>query len=264
MSEVESPPAGAISKERRFGVAISSALILGGGWWAAAEMTEAKGTDTLEYPVSGASVVVDARDADVEVRSGDVSQITVTRKTERNVFSSDPEEKYEGGRLELRKTGCGFLSFGTCDTNYLIVVPREVAVRAESSSGDLTAAELLKGVDLRTTSGSIEVRSVGGDVQLKTSSGGVEGQELADGRYVIEVSSGDIDLRFRQPPASVDAESSSGDVSIEVPAGDQAYAVDADTSSGDTESQLKQDPCAERKIRAKSSSGDVLLEYADN
>jgi hypothetical protein len=264
MSEVDSRPAGTVSNERRFGVAISLALILGGGWWAAAELTEAKGTDKLEYPVFGTSLLVDARDADVEIRTGDVSQITVTRKTARNVFSSDPVEKYEGGKLELRKTGCGFLSFGTCDTDYLIVVPRELAVKAESSSGDLTAADLPKGVDLRTSSGGIEVTSVGGDVRLTTSSGGVEGQALADGRYEIVVSSGDIDLRFRQAPASVDAESSSGDVSIEVPADGEAYAVDADTSSGDTESKLNEDAAAERKIRAKTSSGDVKLEYAGN
>ena len=262
MSEVENRPVGTMGTERRFGVAISLALILGGGWWAAAELTGSTATERMAFPVQGSSLVLEASDADVEIRSGDVSRITVERKTERNVFSSEPIEKYEDGKLELQDTGCGFLSFGSCDTGYVVVVPQDLAVKAENTSGDLTVTDLSKGADLRTSSGGIEIRAVGGEVRLNTSSGGIEGQDLGDGRYAAEVSSGDIELEFRTAPASVDAESSSGDVAIRVP-GDDTYAVDAGTSSGDTESSLKQDPAAPRKIRAKTSSGDITLEYAD-
>ncbi len=60
------------------------------------------------------------------------------------MFGSDPKEEYEDGKLELRDTGCGFLSFG-CDTHYVLTVPKDVKVTLESSSGDLKVSGLAGG-----------------------------------------------------------------------------------------------------------------------
>lgn len=123
----------------------------------------------------------------------------------------------------MASRSCDRVGPGSADTDYLVVVPRDLAVRAESRSGDVKAADLPQGVELRSNSGSLELTSVGGEVRLKTSSGSVDGEKLGDGRYT----------------------------------------VDAGSSSGDSESSIKQDPAADRVIRARSSSGDVDLEYAD-
>ncbi|MFC0626623.1 DUF4097 family beta strand repeat-containing protein [Kribbella deserti] len=260
MSEIDSRPGSAMTSERRFGVAVSVALILGGGWWAVSQLTESEQTKQLEFPVSGTSLRIESSDNDLEIRSGDVSQITVSRKAERNLFSDDPEESYKDGVLELKDTGCGFLSIGGCDTEYVIVIPKNLALKVDNSSGEILAVGLSNGADLKTSSGQIELHGVSGEVKAQTSSGSIEGQALGEGQYRAKVSSGDVELEFAAAPSSVDAESSSGDVTIEVPGAD-VYAVEAETSSGETDNLLKQDPAATRKIRAKSSSGDVKLEY---
>ncbi|WP_328996476.1 DUF4097 domain-containing protein [Kribbella sp. NBC_01245] len=261
MSEVESRPGSSMTPERRIGVTVSVALILGGGWWAASQLTQSDETKQLEFPVSGTSLRVETSNNDIEIRTADVSKITVTRKAERNVFSDDPEENYEDGVLELKKTGCGFLSFGGCDTNYLIQIPKDLAVKVETSSGEILAIGLEKGADLKTSSGRIELHTVSGDITAESSSGDIEGQTLGEGQYRANSSSGEIGLEFARAPVSVDAETSSGEVKIELPGAD-TYAVDVKTNSGETDNRLKQDPAATRKIRAKSSSGDVKLQYA--
>jgi Putative adhesin len=260
MSDVQSRPASTMSTERRYGIAISVALILGGVYWALTGLTEDTKVSQDTYQVEGQALSIEARSAEVEVRSGDGSEIKIERQFERNVFGSDPKEKYEDGKLELRDTGCGFLSFG-CDTHYILTVPRDVKVTLESSSGDLKVSGLPAGADLKSSSGSIEVHSVGGALQMESSSGDLEAQDLTATTVSTQSSSGSVDLDFARPPQSVEAEASSGDVTIQIPSDTEAYKIDSETSSGDESATIRQDQSAARTITAKTSSGDVTIEY---
>lgn len=261
MSEVQSRPASTMSTERRYGIAISVALILGGVYWALTGLTEDTKVSQDAYAVEGQALTIEARSADVEVRSGDGSEIKIERQFERNVFGSDPKEKYEDGKLELRDTGCGFLSFG-CDTKYVLTVPKDVKVTLESSSGDLKVSGLQAGADLKSSSGNIEVHTIGGALQMESSSGDLEAQDLTATTVSTQSSSGSVDLDFVKAPQSVEAEASSGDVTIRIPReGTEGYKVDADTSSGDEASSILHDPASARTITAKTSSGDVTIEY---
>lgn len=260
MSEVQGRPASTMSTERRYGIAISVALILGGVYWALTGLTEDTKVSQDSFAVEGQALSVDARSADVEVRSGDGSEITVERKFERNVFGSDPKEKYENGKLELRDTDCGLLAFG-CETNYILTVPRDVKVTLEGSSGDLKVSGLQAGADLKSSSGSIEVHNVGGALTMESSSGDLEAQALKATTVSTNSSSGSVELDFVTQPQSVEAESSSGDVTIRIPSGTDAYKVDSDTSSGDEAMSIRSDPSAIRTIKAQTSSGDVTIEY---
>jgi DUF4097 and DUF4098 domain-containing protein YvlB len=76
-----------------------------------------------------------------------------------------------------------------------------------------------------------------------------------------ESSSGSVDLTFSTAPSSVDAKSSSGDVTVLLPSGDETYKVDTDTSSGDESARVKTDPSSVRTIKAETSSGDITVEY---
>ena len=261
MSEVQGRQAGTMSMERRYGIAISVALILGGGYWALAGLTEDTRTGQGSYPVQGGALTVQTGSADLELRSDDVREITVTKKFDRNVFGSEPSEKYSDGKLEIKDTGCGFLSFG-CATDYVVTVPKDVKVTIESTSGDLKASDLPAGASLKTSSGGIEVHAIGGDLSLKSSSGGVEAQDLTATSVTSQSSSGSVDLSFSGAPSSVQAESSSGDVTVRVPAGSETYKLETDTSSGDRSTEsLRTDPDSSRTIKAKTSSGDVTVEY---
>jgi hypothetical protein len=260
MSDVEGRPASTMSTERRYGIAISVALILGGVYWALTGLTEGTKSSQDSYPLQGDTLRIDGGSAEVEVRAGDGSDVKVERQFERNVFGSDPKEKYDNGKLELNDSGCGFLSFG-CKTSYILTVPENVQLTLKSSSGDIRVSGLTAGADLKSSSGSIEVQDVAGSLRLESSSGDLEAQDLRASTVSTESSSGSADLDFAVAPLSVDSKASSGDVSIRIPSGPESYKVDTDTSSGDESANVKVDPTSTRTIKAKTSSGDVTVEY---
>ncbi|NEA30964.1 DUF4097 family beta strand repeat-containing protein [Streptomyces sp. SID13031] len=260
MSDVEGRPAGTMSTERRYGIAISVALILGGVYWALTSLSEETKTSHQTYPVAGTALSIETSSTDLEVRSGDVKEITVDRKFERNALGSDPKDKYDDGKLEVRDTGCGFLSFG-CDTDYVVTVPRDLNVTIKSSSGDLSVTGLGGSTTLESSSGKIEVHDLSGNVTLESSSGDLEANGLTAGSVTSKSSSGSIELTFRTAPTTVDVETSSGDAAVLLPEGDETYKVDTDSKSGDESAEVKIDPAATRTIKVRSSSGDAVVEY---
>lgn len=261
MSDVQGRPAGTMSTERRYGIAISVALILGGVYWALTGLSDGNKTSQDNYPVQGDALRIEGSSAQVEVRAGDGTNIHIERQFERNMFGSDPKEQYDDGKLELKANGCGFLSFG-CKTLYIVTVPKEVALTLETSSGDVKVSGLTGGADLKSSSADLEVHDLGGTLTMESSSGDIEAHGLTATTVTTESSSGSAELDFAVAPQSVQAKASSGDVSIRIPSGDEAYKVDTDTSSGDESANVKIDPAATRTIKAKTSSGDVTVEYA--
>ncbi|WP_433017535.1 DUF4097 family beta strand repeat-containing protein [Kribbella sp. CA-294648] len=260
MSDVEGRPAGTMSPERRYGIAISVALILGGVYWALTSLTESTKTSYDVYPVVGSALTIETSSVDVAVEAKDVKEITVNRRVERNALGSDPKDDYDNGRLHIKDTGCGFLSFG-CDTDYVVTVPKDLAVTIKTSSGDLKVTELGGTTTLKSSSGKIEANAVSGDLSMDTSSGNLEAAGLSSSSVTGKTSSGNVDLEFRTAPLKVDAKSSSGDVTVLLPTGAETYRVDADTKSGDEVAKVKVDPAATRIITLESSSGDTTVEY---
>lgn len=251
-----------MTPQRRYGIAISVALILGGVYWALTGLTEGTTTGRNSYAVEGSSLHVKGGSATIEVRPGDGTEVTVERQSERNVFGSDPKESYDAGdaRLELSSGGCGFLAFG-CETKYVVTVPRNLQLTVENSSGTVTVAGFDGGATVTTSSGDIEVRDVGGPLKLRSSSGEIEADGLSSTSVTTQTSSGRTSLDFTVAPQSISSRSSSGDVRIRIPSGEESYKVDTDTSSGDESANVRSDPGATRTITAKTSSGDVSIEY---
>ena len=262
MSDVQSRPRGSMSPERRYGIAISVALILGGAYWALTGLTSGTKSDQSSYPVDGTTLLVKGGAATVEVRPGDGTEVKVDRQFERNVFGTDPKETYDPTehRLELDGGGCGFLSFG-CKTNYVLTVPRDLKLTVESSSGEVTVSGLEAGLNVKTSSGDVAVHDVGGPLDLRSSSGDLDADGLTSTAVTTSTSSGSAALEFTVAPQSVESKSSSGDVTIDIPAGAETYKVDTKTSSGDKAADIKQDPAATRSITARTSSGDVSIGY---
>jgi hypothetical protein len=262
MSDVQGRPPSSMSTNRRYGIAISVALILGGVYWALTGVTEDTKSGQESYAVLGDSLLVKSGSATLEVRPGDSNELKVERQSERNVLGSDPKEKYDegGGKLELNSGGCGFLSFG-CKTSYVLTVPRDVKLTVESSSGNVTVSGVTGGAEVKSSSGDVEMHDVSGPLRLESSSGDLEADGLTATSVTTRSSSGSATLDFTVAPQSVDAKTSSGDLSIQIPSGEESYKVDTKTSSGDESANVKIDPNATRTIQAKTSSGDVSIEY---
>ena len=81
----------------------------------------------------------------------------------------------------------------------------------------------------QANSGDVDVRGLTGTVNLASNAGDVSGDELAGARLRAKSSSGDVRLELVSSPASVAALSDSGDVDVDLPAGE--YALDTHTDS---------------------------------
>ena len=127
-----------------------------------------------------------------------------------------------------------------------IEVPRRMAARVRSSSGDVRISDLDGAVTVTTTSGDASIRNVGGPVRIDATSGDVEVHEGAGpvrvsstsgnvlltgvaGDVVVDATSGDVEVHEGAGPVRVN--STSGDVRVETVAGD----VRVETSSGDVQ-----------------------------
>ncbi|MEU4196355.1 DUF4097 family beta strand repeat-containing protein [Kribbella sp. NPDC026611] len=260
MSEVQGRSPGTMSNERRYGIAISVALILGGLYWALTGLSDGEKSSADNYPVQGDALVIKNGSAELEIRAGDGPDMHVERQFERTALGHDPKEKYGDGKLELNSGGCGFLWFG-CKTSYVLTVPKDLRLTIESSSGDVNLSGMPAGATIKASSGSIEVHDAGGPLTLESSSGDIDADGLTATSVTTKSSSGSVALDFTVAPQSVDSKSSSGDVSIRIPSGDESYQVDTKTSSGEESANVKVDPSSTRTLHAKTSSGDVTIEY---
>jgi len=261
MSEAQRRPASTMSAERRYGIAISVALILGGVYWALTGLTEGTRSGQSSYQLDGHSLVVEGSSTSVEIVPGDGTELKVDRQFERNAFGSDPTDTYKDGKLQLKETNCGFLSFN-CKTTYVLTVPRDTKLTVKNNSGSIKVSGMSGDTELKTNSGDILAQGLSGSLRMESSSGSLEADALTATTVVTKSSSGDAELGFSTAPQSVDAKASSGDVVITVPSGDETYKLDIATSSGDKEPMVKADSTSTRTIAVKTSSGDVSVDYS--
>ena len=113
-------------------------------------------------------------------------------------------------------------------------------IDVEASSGDITIGQKGKAesVSAEASSGDITIEAENADeISADTSSGEIEVTAENAGSVDAEASSGSIDLRFIKMPAAVDAETSSGRITVYVPE-NADFTADVDTSSGDFDSDL--------------------------
>lgn len=108
-------------------------------------------------------------------------------------------------------------------------MPAGIRVELRDSSGDLEVSGLTNGLDLKDSSGDIKLTDLAGDVGVTDTSGDIEARRISGNFTVISDSSGDITVDDVKGNAVVE-EDSSGDISLSHVEGDAR--VDRD-SSGD-------------------------------
>ncbi len=186
------------------------------------------------------------------------------------------EDELRGGHLRLRGS-CNFLTFGTCEEDYRVAVPRGVSVAVRTSGGESVARGLRGDLELRSNAGSVRAIDVrGGTIELRSHAGTVDAERVraddltldsrAGGVNVVRsvarrvdanAAAGSVDIDLLRPPLNVDAESRAGSVTVFVP--DVGYSVDAQTAAGEEDVRVRQLPNSRRKIRAESRAGNVSV-----
>jgi hypothetical protein len=212
-------------------------------------------------------IVLTGDSGDVQITSAAVNATTIKRIVRR---SSNPEESYKivGTTLNI-DTSCGH----NCSVSYEIQTPPGVGVRGEVhsgdlgltgmgttdvrvSSGDIMIKEATGPVAAQATSGDIDVTGATGTVTVKATSGDVRAMNVT-GPVDAQVTSGDLTVKLATPN-SVTATASSGNVDVIVPSG--AYRINADTGSGDESvNGLTNNPAAKYLIDVRTGSGDATV-----
>ncbi|MGR6321519.1 DUF4097 family beta strand repeat-containing protein [Micromonospora soli] len=200
--------------------------------------------------------------------SGTAPQVRIKRVV--RYQGAQPDTRYEiSGEELVLDTDCG----PRCSVSYEVTAPEGVAVRGESSSGNVDLVQVgtvdytLRSGDISvsgargevraaTTSGNIEVVDAAGAVRLRATSGNVDARRLV-AAVDAEVTSGNVTVELDQP-APVRLRAASGDIDLAVP--EDRYQVRASAQSGDTDlGGVRDDPTASLLLDVATTSGNVTI-----
>jgi hypothetical protein len=207
---------------------------------------------------------VDTKSADVRVRRGTGSAVTVASHLEWSSDTPKVTSSVHAGTLSVGTSPCRGTQFGIqiCRIRITVTVPAAVPASLRTDSGDLTVSDLTGPVDAQADSGDVRVTGLSGPLTVKSDSGNVEGDELASAKVRFDADSGDAKLRFVTAPSSVIGKADSGNVTIELPTAPGGYDLAVHADSGDVhlppEGVRKS---SSRKVQAVADSGDVTIRY---
>ena len=145
--------------------------------------------------------------------------------------------------------------FGAGNYAYIDVhvrMPSGVKLDLRDSSGDLEVSGLTNGLDLKDSSGDIKLRDIVGAVNVTDTSGDIEVKGIGGDFTVISDSSGDINVDDVKGSAVVQ-EDSSGDIVLRHVAGDAR--VDRDSSGDITFEDVGRDA-----VVGADGSGDITAD----
>ena len=208
-----------------------------GVWWAASSETR-----ITTYRVVGtlSTVELDLGAAPVDIAGGAGGAVEV-RRTEEFAFGQPPEETRTalGGILRI-ESRCPETVLGTCRASYRIAIPDNVQV------------------NIRTSTGRVQVAGLNGSARISTGSGGIAVSGFCGFAIIATSVSGDVRAGADCSPDRVELRSTSGDVRAVVPPG--RYRVDVHSDAG-TESVrgLTVAEDASNAVQALSGTGNVTV-----
>lgn len=191
--------------------------------------------ETTTFKTSADELKIDFDDGDINVTTGDVDEIEVTRW-----FTGDPGEAawtLDSDQLALTKD-CGFLS-GSCQVRYQVTVPEGIALELNGTSGDVDIAGFAEPLTIRTANGKQSA------------------VDLTSPEVETSADNGSIDLAFAEPPASLDIMTENGSVNAELP--DIGYVLDIRTDNGGVSNDLREDDGSDSRINIRTDNGEVSL-----
>jgi hypothetical protein len=206
------------------------------------------------------TLVVDVEDSPVELVAADRADVRVTRWFDGIAYGGSTGARWsmEGGTLSLGPDCSGLAS---CDIRHRVEVPRRLAVRIESSNGDVTARGFRKALAVFADNGGIEVRDVTGPLELSGDNGSVEATGVGSREVAAEADGGGLELALVRVPERVEARGRNGSVTVELPRA--AYRVDAAADNGGTRVDVPRGGDGDPPVTVRAVNGDVTVRPAD-
>ncbi len=203
---------------------------------------------------------VDTAFEDVEiVGDSGASDVTVERDWSWSLFEPKIAATQREGQL-LVTSSCSFSPGTGCRGHVKIVVPDDMTVTVSTSDGELVVSDISGDVTADTSDGDLRAQSLSGRIALTTSDGDIDATGLESPEVTTSASDGHTRLSFDEPPTSVTAESSDGDVEIAVPDDRSDYFVTTDTADGETSVSVPTDQRSERHIDVSTSDGSIRID----
>ena len=156
---------------------------------------------------------------------------------------------------KIPDVGSNWNLFGAGNYAYMDVhvrMPPALKLDLRDSSGDLEVSGLTNGLDLKDSSGDIKLRDIGGAVNVTDTSGDIDVRGIGGDFTVISDSSGDINVDDVKGSAVVQ-EDSSGDIALRHVGGDAR--VDRDSSGDITFEDIGRDA-----VVGADGSGDITAD----
>jgi hypothetical protein len=200
-------------------------------------------TKQNSYPITEpvTSLKVDNPVGATRIEGTDATTVSVTEQL--SYTGNPPQTRHliSGGQLALTYAcSSGVINSKSCSVDYVIKIPRRVAVQIGGNVGDTTLTGLA------------------GQLTATSNAGDIDGTGLTGGVVSARASAGAITLRFTDPPSTVDARTRVGSVEVQLPAG-TSYAVDAGSRVGDVDVTVQRDPGSDHHISAHSEVGSVTV-----
>ena len=236
--------------------------------------------DAEDYTVGAAEI--ETRNVNRVVIDWVSGSVTVEAYDGDTVSVSEPEQREQADRLRWRQKGdtltvryCAAMNLNVSESKDLVVkLPKELAenlrylqidtVSAETHVSGVTAGEL----QFDSTSGSMHAEGSFGILDADTTSGALEFNGAANA-VELDTVSGDYSMHFAETPDELSFDSTSGDLTIMLPA-KRGFEVEHDSVSGDFKCDfalvLNDDPYYEGEKSGKRAelefdtvSGDVWI-----
>jgi hypothetical protein len=192
-------------------------------------------TFTITSPVTAVSLDT-AGSVTVTGTSGS-GPVTVTAEPSYSKTAPTTTRTVSGGTLTLGYTCKSQL---LCSVDYVIKVPHGVGVHAESREGSVT------------------LTSVSGPVTAQTFAGLITATGLTSPSAVLKSGAGGVNATFAAAPASVQASTDAGSITLTVP-GSATYKVNAHAVVGVTSVTVRHSNSAADAISAHSDLGDITI-----
>jgi hypothetical protein len=206
------------------------------------------------------SIDVDNDAGAVSIEGADVDTITVRARIGHGLRRSGSSVGLDGSRLVIHGS-CPIFGSEWCDVRYTIQVPRGIDVQVTGDNDGISISNMSGAVELHSDNGSIRASDLQGDVQLSSDNGGIRATGLSGDSVSADTDNGSVTIEMIDAPRTVQATSANGSVTIVVPRGDQAYAVDITTDNGQVDNQLRTDSTSDRRVVVRSDNGSVTARY---
>ncbi len=203
-------------------------------------------------------------DGGIELVGGQ-GDVLVHEEFRRSVFGGSSTMDVVDGRLELRAHCPRFRPLGflqPCAGEYSVTIPPEVTVSGTSTNAWVMLRVVDGPVDVSTTNGEITIDAAAGPLDVGSTNGAVVGTDLSSSEVTATTTNGAIFLSFTTSPNEVVADSSNGDITVEVPDDGRPWAVDARTTNGGTQVDVATDPGADRILQVHTVNGSIEIRHA--